>query len=259
MARLSKPPLDRRGFVLSCSLGDEECRSGLSFGRERAVLVHGDVHQWNASQAEGGFKLVDPDGLLAEAEYDLGILMREDPLELLDGDPDNVPDGSLPRTRLDATAIWEWGVVERVSTGLLGTGSTCTRRTPNARRRRPDRPTASCHRTIVTTLKAPPIRTVFTSVWMTDTASAESGLLDPPPHPVRRDADRYRSATAVLRRSGALFGVDRSGYGSTVAQTPLAAAQRRGLVVSPPVQEASHCRGVGTRGEVAGGEVGGSL
>ena len=42
--------------------------------------MHGDVHQWNALQAAGGgFKLVDPDGLLAEAEYDLGILMREDP------------------------------------------------------------------------------------------------------------------------------------------------------------------------------------
>jgi len=43
---------------------------------ERAVLVHGDVHQWNVLEApadvEQGFKLVDPDGLLAEAEYDLG-------------------------------------------------------------------------------------------------------------------------------------------------------------------------------------------
>jgi streptomycin 6-kinase len=55
---------------------------------ERAVLVHGDVNQWNALQAAGdGFKLVDPDGLVAEAEYDLGVLMREDPLELLHGDP----------------------------------------------------------------------------------------------------------------------------------------------------------------------------
>ena len=44
-------------------------------------LVHGDVHQWNALEADGGFKLVDPDGLLAEPEYDLGIIMREDPLE----------------------------------------------------------------------------------------------------------------------------------------------------------------------------------
>src|SRR6185503_7609820 len=39
---------------------------------ERAVLVHGDVHQWNTLEADGGFKFVDPDGLLAEAEYDLG-------------------------------------------------------------------------------------------------------------------------------------------------------------------------------------------
>jgi streptomycin 6-kinase len=88
---------------------------------ERAVLVHGDIHQWNALQADGGFKLVDPDGLLAEAEYDLGILMREDPLELLDGDPQQRARWLAARTRLDATAIWEWGVIERVSTGLLGT------------------------------------------------------------------------------------------------------------------------------------------
>ena len=54
---------------------------------ERAVLVHGDVHQWNALEAADGFKLVDPDGLLAEPEYDLGVLMREDPLELMAGDP----------------------------------------------------------------------------------------------------------------------------------------------------------------------------
>jgi streptomycin 6-kinase len=89
---------------------------------ERAVLVHGDIHQWNALQADGGFKLVDPDGLLAEAEYDLGILMREDPLELLDGDPQQRARWLAGRTGLDATAVWEWGVIERVSTGLL-----CTR------------------------------------------------------------------------------------------------------------------------------------
>jgi len=29
------------------------------------VLVHGDVHQWNALRAGAGFKLDDPDGLLA--------------------------------------------------------------------------------------------------------------------------------------------------------------------------------------------------
>lgn len=89
---------------------------------ERAVLVHGDIHQWNALQTEHGFKLVDPDGLLAEAEYDMGILMREDPLELFEGDAHARARSLAARTGLDATAIFEWGVIERVSTGLL-----CTR------------------------------------------------------------------------------------------------------------------------------------
>jgi streptomycin 6-kinase len=86
---------------------------------DRAVLIHGDVHQWNALEAQDGFKLVDPDGLLAEPEYDLGIIMREDPVELLDGNPFDRASWLAERTGLDATAIWEWGVVERVSTGLL--------------------------------------------------------------------------------------------------------------------------------------------
>ncbi|HEY5173285.1 MAG TPA: aminoglycoside phosphotransferase family protein [Acidimicrobiia bacterium] len=89
---------------------------------ERAVLVHGDVHQWNALRAGDGFRLVDPDGLLADAEYDMGIVMREDPVELLAGDPHERARGLAARVGLDAAAIWEWGVVERVSTGLL-----CTR------------------------------------------------------------------------------------------------------------------------------------
>jgi streptomycin 6-kinase len=85
---------------------------------ETAVLVHGDVHEWNALESTDGFKLVDPDGLLAEPEYDLGIVMREDPLE---GDLHERARWLATRTGLDAEAIWEWGVVERVSTGLLGT------------------------------------------------------------------------------------------------------------------------------------------
>jgi streptomycin 6-kinase len=89
---------------------------------ERAVLVHGDVHEWNALQAPGGgFKLVDPDGLLAEPEYDLGVVMREDPVALMHGDPRERSRWLARRTGLDETAIWEWGVAERVSTGLLAT------------------------------------------------------------------------------------------------------------------------------------------
>ena len=83
---------------------------------ERAVLVHGDVHQWNTLRAGDGWKLIDPDGLLADPEYDLGIIMREDPL---DGDPRERARWLAARSGLDERAIWEWGVVERVSTGLL--------------------------------------------------------------------------------------------------------------------------------------------
>jgi streptomycin 6-kinase len=93
-------------------------RRGEAHRDERAVLLHGDVHQWNALEADGAFKLVDPDGLLAEPEYDLGIIMREDPLER---DLCRRAQRLAAWTNLDAEAIWEWGVVERVSTGLLGT------------------------------------------------------------------------------------------------------------------------------------------
>lgn len=96
---------------------------------ERAVLVHGDVHQWNVLRATDpgagrpsgrpSYKLVDPDGLLAEPAYDLGIIMREDPTELLASDPLERAHWLSARCAVDATAIWEWGVVERVSTGLL--------------------------------------------------------------------------------------------------------------------------------------------
>ena len=88
-------------------------------GDERAVLVHGDVHEWNALRSGDGYKLVDPDGLHAEAAYDLGVLMREDPIELRMGDPRERARWLGARTGLDPEAIWEWGVVERVSTGLL--------------------------------------------------------------------------------------------------------------------------------------------
>ena len=63
----------------------------MSFATEReaaydpnnSVLVHGDAHSHNALRSfdkKGGYKFVDPDGLFA---------------------------------------IWQWGFIERVSTGLL--------------------------------------------------------------------------------------------------------------------------------------------
>ena len=49
--------------------------------------------------------------------------MREDPLEFLEGDPLERARRLAARSGLDAAAIWERGVVERVSTGLLCTES----------------------------------------------------------------------------------------------------------------------------------------
>jgi len=116
-ARLGRPCSERAvDHAVACAN-----RRIVAHDDERAVLVHGDVHEWNALETGGGFKLVDPDGLLAEPEYDLGVLMRENPRELLDGDPHDRALWLAERTGLDAVAIWEWGVVERVSTGLLCT------------------------------------------------------------------------------------------------------------------------------------------
>jgi len=90
--------------------------------RARAMLVHGDVHEWNALAApEGGYRLVDPEGVIGEPEYDLGILMREDPADLMAGDPRDRSRWLAGRTGRDENAIWEWGVAERMSTGLLCT------------------------------------------------------------------------------------------------------------------------------------------
>ena len=91
---------------------------------ERGVLVHGDIHQWNTLRTLSGhgYKLIDPDGLRAEPEYDLGIFMREDPLELMTGDPFARAEKLAAMTGLDPIAIWEWGAIERVSTGLLCVG-----------------------------------------------------------------------------------------------------------------------------------------
>lgn len=66
--------------------------------------------------------LIDPDGFLADPAYDLGVVLRDWCEQLLAGNP-----LALARrycqllageTGMDAAAIWEWGFIERVSTGL---------------------------------------------------------------------------------------------------------------------------------------------
>jgi streptomycin 6-kinase len=101
-----------------------------AFDAETAVLVHGDAHSGNtlqslaAQDAKGTrFKFVDPDGLLAEPACDLAVPMRDWSDALLAGDP--VQRGRercaylSALTGVDPGAIWQWGFMERVSTGLL--------------------------------------------------------------------------------------------------------------------------------------------
>jgi streptomycin 6-kinase len=82
-----------------------------------AVLVHGDVHELNVLQAEDGrFKLIDPAGLRAEPACDLGTIIRCNPDA---GDDLHArANGLAARTGVDATAIWEWGTIYRVTSGL---------------------------------------------------------------------------------------------------------------------------------------------
>ena len=94
-----------------------------AFDPAQAVLVHGDAHGWNTLDAgAGSWKLVDPEGLRSERAHDLGIPLREYNEPLLDGDTP-----ALVRERaellaascdVDPEAVWQWGFVERVSTGL---------------------------------------------------------------------------------------------------------------------------------------------
>lgn len=93
---------------------------------ERAVLAHGDAHVWNALEdptSPGGYRLIDPDPVIAEPEYDVAISMREYTDPLLGGDPVRL---SLSRaaflagiTGTDRRAIFEWGYLQVVSNGLI--------------------------------------------------------------------------------------------------------------------------------------------
>jgi streptomycin 6-kinase len=94
-----------------------------AFDPGQAVLVHGDAHGWNTVRAEGrDHKLVDAEGLRSEPEHDLAVPMREYNLPLLAGDTAHLArrraEVLAARCDADPQKVWEWGYVERVSTGL---------------------------------------------------------------------------------------------------------------------------------------------
>lgn len=91
-------------------------RRAVAHDESRAVLCHGDLHEPNALQADDGtFRLTDPEDVVAEPEYDLGVIMRNTPGE------DDLRERAAwlaEATGCDKKAIWEWGTAERVLSGL---------------------------------------------------------------------------------------------------------------------------------------------
>src|SRR6185437_1598396 len=119
-ARLGAPcPARALAQALDCAR-----RRARAFEPASAVLCHGDAHQWNTLQAPGGgFKLVDPDGVVAERAFDLAISMREWPEGLPAGDVRAAGEARLrllgELTGVEARPIWEWSLVQLVWNGIL--------------------------------------------------------------------------------------------------------------------------------------------
>lgn len=111
-------------------------RQALTFAEHRRapaaedlVIVHGDPHPANLlavhpprAGAETGYCFVDPDGFVTDRAYDLGVVLRDWSSRLVDDCAPARLAGYCQlladRTGVDATRIWEWGFIERVSTGL---------------------------------------------------------------------------------------------------------------------------------------------
>lgn len=120
---LGKPCLER---TIKLALSFARARAE-AFAPNNAVLAHGDAHAWNTLAAAGRdgapFKFIDPSPVFAEREYDLGIPMREWSAELLTGDPRGLGHERCHQlaklTDTDPDTIWQWGLIQRVSNGLL--------------------------------------------------------------------------------------------------------------------------------------------
>jgi len=113
-------------------------RREAAFDPDRTVWAHGDPHAGNAlavpgarigaetgaeTKAETEYVFIDPEGLLIEPAYDLGVILRDWDYELATArDPFVMAQGFCSRLAesagVDRQAVWEWGFIERVATGL---------------------------------------------------------------------------------------------------------------------------------------------
>lgn len=93
---------------------------------EKACLVHGDAHNYNILQdpldRADGFKFIDPDGIIAEPAYDLGVIMREWADDLIVSPKEQLLERLTflhELTGLKKMPIWQWGLIQCVATGLV--------------------------------------------------------------------------------------------------------------------------------------------
>ncbi|GAA2095403.1 hypothetical protein GCM10009841_06500 [Microlunatus panaciterrae] len=119
-------PCSERVIALALEYAD---RRAAAFSLDRSVVAHGDPHPANAlavgsarEGAESGFVFVDPDGFLCDRGYDLGVILRDWRDDLAAGHAPVVAQHYCQllaqHSGVSADVIWEWGFLERVSTGL---------------------------------------------------------------------------------------------------------------------------------------------
>lgn len=110
-------------------------RRAAAYSPETCVVAHGDPHPANLLRvtaprtgAPTGWVLVDGDGVVAEPAYDVGAALR-DLTGALGADPATARarlrgwcDLAADLTATDPEAVWDWALLERVSTGLYVRG-----------------------------------------------------------------------------------------------------------------------------------------
>ena len=114
-------PLSRSAVDRALAYLDE---SAVRMADSEAVLLHGDANVTNCLEDPrhpGSFRFIDPDGAVGEKAYDLGIAMivaqagfADSPLEVGTARCRRLHE----RTGIDAAAIWQWGVIQCVSTSF---------------------------------------------------------------------------------------------------------------------------------------------
>jgi streptomycin 6-kinase len=95
-------------------------RRSAAYDPDRCVVVHGDAAAANVLRRPGdGWVFVDPDGFVGDPAYDRGVAVRDWCAELLAAaDPRSLLRSYCLLLGGDPDATWDWGFLERVSTGL---------------------------------------------------------------------------------------------------------------------------------------------